>query len=76
MSDSEEKKKKVYDHMFKVLLSGDAKVGKTSLKLRYVDNKFSREYQMNSGVDFAVKNTTVNDQKVKLHLWDTPGSDM
>ena len=75
MSDSEEKQKKAYDHMFKVLLAGDANVGKTSLKVRYADNKYSGDYRQSSGVDFAVKNTTINDQKIKLHIWDTPGSD-
>ena len=66
MSDSEENQKKNYDHLFKVILTGDAKVGKTSLKKQYVDNNFSREYRASSGIDFAVKNILSGKKQVCL----------
>lgn len=73
MSDTEEKEKKVYDHLFKILLAGDARVGKSCLMKQYVDLTFKQEYQRTPGVDFAVKNLQVDRQKVKLHILDIPG---
>ena len=73
MSDTEEKEKKVYDHLFKILLAGDARVGKSSLIKQYVDFKFKQDYQKTQAVDFAVKNLPVNRQQVKLHILDIPG---
>ena len=73
MSDTEEKEKKVYDHLFKVLLAGDARVGKSSLIKQYVDFKFKPDYQKTTTVDFAVKNLPLDRQRVKLHILDIPG---
>ena len=33
-----------YDYLFKILLIGDAAVGKSSLLLRYCDDKFPESY--------------------------------
>ena len=73
MSDTEEKEKKVYDYLFKVLLAGDARVGKSNLIKQYVDFKFKPDYQKTTTVDFAVKNLSLDRQRVKLHILDIPG---
>jgi len=39
----------------KVILCGDASVGKTSLLAQYVDGKFSEEYQQTIGANFLIK---------------------
>ena len=39
----------------KCILCGDAGVGKTSLLARYVDNKFSDEYNQTIGANFLIK---------------------
>jgi len=39
----------------KCILCGDAGVGKTSLLARYVDDKFSEEYQQTIGANFLIK---------------------
>lgn len=64
-----------YDYLFKVLLIGDSSVGKTSVLLRYVDDKFNAEFQTTIGVDFKVSSFQMNGKTIKLQLWDTAGQD-
>lgn len=61
-----------------MLLLGDGGVGKTSLILRYVENKFKEEYSMSLGVDFLTKTVEfVDDQDVlrtvSMQIWDIAG---
>ena len=44
-----------YDHLFKLLLIGDAGVGKSSILLRFTDDTFDEHLQSTIGVDFKVK---------------------
>lgn len=44
-----------YDLLFKIVLAGDADVGKTSLLARYVKGTFSESYQSTIGVDFQAR---------------------
>jgi len=65
-------------HILKILLLGDGAVGKTSLILRYIENKFKEEYSMSLGVDFLTKTVNfIDDQGIKrivsLQLWDIAG---
>ena len=64
-----------YDHLFKLLLIGDAGVGKSSMLLRFTDDTFSEQLQSTIGVDFKVKMITVNGKKVKMTIWDTAGQE-
>ena len=64
-----------YDYLFKVLLIGDSSVGKTSVLLRYVEDKFNAEFQTTIGVDFKVSTFNMNGKSIKLQLWDTAGQD-
>ena len=59
----------------KVLLIGDANVGKTSFLQRYTRNTFRQDYKGTVGVDFALKILHMSDQDtlVKLQLWDVAG---
>ncbi len=50
-------------------------MGKTSVLLRYVDDKFNAEFQTTIGVDFKVSSFVMNGKTVKLQLWDTAGQD-
>ncbi len=65
---------KDYDRGFKIIIAGSQDVGKSSLLLRYVDNTFSGNMLSTIGVDFKFKTITINNQKVKLQIWDTAGS--
>jgi len=65
-------------HILKILLLGDGAVGKTSLILRYIENKFKEEYSMSLGVDFLTKTVKFIDEQdvlrtVSLQLWDIAG---
>ncbi|KAG8518090.1 Ras-related protein Rab-7L1 [Galemys pyrenaicus] len=64
------------DHLFKVLVVGDAAVGKTSLVQRYSQDTFSKHYKSTVGVDFALKVLQWSDSEmVRLQLWDIAGQE-
>ena len=61
--------------MFKVLLLGDAGVGKTSLMWRFSDDVFNHTYISTIGIDFKLRTIEVQGQKVRLQVWDTAGQE-
>ena len=62
-----------YDYTFKILLLGDASVGKTSFTKRYCYNIFNPSERLTIGVDFHVKTVEMNNKRIKLQLWDIGG---
>ena len=64
-----------YDYTFKILLLGDASVGKTSFTKRYCYNIFNPSERLTIGVDFHVKTIKLNDTKIKLQIWDVGGEE-
>jgi len=61
-----------HDHLFKVVVLGDAKVGKTSLVAAFTgSNKFSEEYLPTLAVDFKTKVLSHNEKNIKLQIWDS-----
>ncbi|MGY5864213.1 MAG: Rab family GTPase [Candidatus Thorarchaeota archaeon] len=59
--------------IFKTVLIGEGGVGKTSITLRYTENRFDDEMKMTIGVNFASKKMVVDDTNVTLMLWDLGG---
>jgi len=59
----------------KIILVGDAGVGKTAIINRIVNNEFSDVYEMSIGVDFVSKNIRYRGQNIKLQIWDTAGQE-
>lgn len=59
----------------KILILGESGVGKSSLLLRFTDDKFDPEQSATIGVDFKVKRITVDGNSVKLAIWDTAGQE-
>jgi small GTP-binding protein len=64
---------KDYDIMIKLLLLGDGGVGKTSLMLRYSDDKFSTSLLATAGVDYKTQLLEIEGKRVKCQIWDTAG---
>ena len=60
-------------YLLKIVLLGDPSVGKTSLVKRYVDNMFRMDYMMTIGTDIRTKMISINDELVKLVIWDLGG---
>jgi small GTP-binding protein len=60
--------------MFKTVLAGDKKVGKTSIVKKAAENEFSSEYAPTIGCNFAVKQLETGKSRVRLHFWDLGGS--
>ncbi len=52
----------------KVILCGDAGVGKTSLLAQYVDNQFSEQYHQTIGANFLIKEIDLSKVVDKLEL--------
>ena len=59
----------------KVILLGDASVGKTSLLNKYIKNEFSLNYKTTIGADFLTKTLQRENSLVNLQIWDTAGSE-
>ena len=67
--------REIYDYMFKVLLLGDAGVGKTSLMLRYSEDIFHKTYISTIGIDFKLRNIELEGKRIRLQIWDTAGQE-
>ncbi|XP_059428089.1 ras-related protein RABC2a-like isoform X2 [Corylus avellana] len=63
-----------YSHSFKIILIGDAGVGKTSLISSFVSDSIEPP-QSTDDMDLKFKLLTVGDTKLMLKIWDTVGQD-
>jgi small GTP-binding protein len=63
------------DLVYKLIVVGDAGVGKTALARRYTEGKFDETYLFTLGVDFFTKVTKVKGHRVKLVVYDTGGQE-
>jgi len=59
--------------VFKTVLIGEGGVGKTSLAVRYTEDRFDQKMKMTIGVNFATKNVRVGNTELTLLLWDLGG---
>lgn len=55
-----------YDYLFKIVLIGDAGVGKTSIVRRYTDGIFTSAGIPTIGVDFCIKTLQIGGSAVKV----------
>ena len=62
-------------YIIKILTLGDQSVGKSSIVLRYSDNKFSDTFLSTIGVDSKRKIIKIKGEKVKVSIWDTAGQE-
>ncbi|KAL8619011.1 hypothetical protein ACOMHN_018393 [Nucella lapillus] len=63
------------ERMYKVVLAGDAAVGKSSFIVRLCKGKFVPNLSSTLGVDFQTKLVDVDGHTVALQLWDTAGQE-
>ncbi|XP_072533692.1 ras-related protein Rab-23 isoform X2 [Salminus brasiliensis] len=59
----------------KVVVVGNGAVGKSSMIQRYCKGIFTKDYKKTIGVDFLERQIVVNDEDVRLMLWDTAGQE-
>jgi Ras-related protein Rab-1A len=64
-----------FDYLFKLVVIGDAGVGKSSILLRFADDFFSESYLTTIGVDLRFRTISVDGKKIKLQIWDTAGQE-
>lgn len=55
-----------YKYLFKVVLIGEAGVGKTCLVRRFCQGTFPVGQAATIGVDFMIKNVEINNEKIKV----------
>ncbi|XP_002737035.1 ras-related protein Rab-21-like [Saccoglossus kowalevskii] len=60
---------------FKVVLLGEGAVGKTSVVLRYVENKFNEKHISTLQASFLTKKLNIGGKRVNLAIWDTAGQE-
>jgi small GTP-binding protein len=61
--------------VLKVILGGDANVGKTSLIQRYCTGKFDPMREMTIGVDFHLYELKIESMPLRLIVWDLGGQE-
>lgn len=64
-----------YKFLFKVVLVGNAGVGKTCLVRRFTQGMFPPGQGATIGVDFMIKTVEIDGEKIKLQIWDTAGQE-
>ena len=63
------------EKQFKLLLIGEQAVGKSSLMNRYVDNVFEINIMGTAGLDLKKKIVEINNEKIKIYIFDTAGQE-
>ena len=63
------------NYIIKILTLGDTEVGKTSIVLRYSDDKFHDSKIATIGIDFKIKIIKKGKEKIKVSIYDTAGQE-
>lgn len=66
---------KQFNFRYKIVVIGDASVGKSSLCLKGAKNKFPQDYNSTKGFEYYDFNVKIDDYFIKLHIWDTCGQE-
>lgn len=59
----------------KYIIVGNSGVGKSCLLLRYIENKYEPMHDMTIGVEFGTKTLYMENNTVKIQIWDTAGQE-
>ena len=70
------KREEEYDYLYKIVLVGEAAVGKTHLLSRYIKGTLPKNPTSTIGVEFATRTVTLpSGGTVKAQIWDTAGQE-
>jgi len=64
-----------YKYLFKYIIVGDTAVGKSCLLLQFTDKRFQAQHDLTIGVEFGSRTISIDQQQVKLQIWDTAGQE-
>ena len=64
-----------YVLLYKIIIIGDAAVGKSNILSRYVKNEFSENLKSTVGVELGIKFIKVKGTNTKIQIWDTAGQE-
>jgi small GTP-binding protein len=73
--DDETEKDTECEERINIMTLGNSEVGKTCFILKYTENFFQELYLTTVGIDFKIKNETINNKQYKLFLYDTTGQE-
>ena len=62
-------------YIFRIIFLGDANVGKSTLLASLTYQHPPTTYEPTIGVDFGTYSTTIDDDTIKAHIWDTAGQE-
>jgi small GTP-binding protein len=62
-------------YVYKLVVAGEGGVGKTTLIIRYCEGHFKSDTRTTVGVGFASKDVELENEKVKLQIWDFGGEE-
>ena len=62
-------------YIIKILTLGDTSVGKSSIVLRFTEEKFDDNQFSTIGIDFKTKFIKRGDSSIKVLIWDTAGQE-
>ncbi len=65
-----------FDLSFKMIIIGDAGVGKSCLTKQALKNIFDEAYNTTVGFEYVNFNVKLNDKAIKLQMWDTCGQEI
>ena len=71
----EEEPRELREFVFKIVIIGDAAVGKTSLINQFVESSFNEDYKPTLGANIVRKDVNLDNTKVRLIMWDLAGQE-
>ena len=61
--------------IFKILVLGESRVGKSSILNRFTENVFTETLPPTLGIDYKIKKMKIENTDIKLQIWDTAGQE-
>jgi len=61
--------------VLKTIITGEGGVGKTTLLHRYIEGKFNANTRLTIGVEFFLKEITIDEDSIFLQIWDFGGQE-